>query len=109
MSPERRGGRPRKEEEPSSSYYRAARFTGEEPAGHAYVQAQEAIFNSEHDLSVYRFQLQQLWHVAVLGQKPPEDFDQLIQGILAAGEATSLPPDILKFLQERRKQAPKRL
>jgi hypothetical protein len=87
-------------------YYRAARFSGERPAGRAYSQAQELIFRDPGcDLSVYRLQLERVWHVAVLGEPPREDLDRKLRAILARGEPASLPEEIRLELRRRRAQA----
>ena len=109
-SPERGPGGPeqhsRREHEPIP-YQRAARFAGEQPAGVAYFQAQEAVYAAVGavDVSVYRFQLDRIYHVAVLGQPPPPELDATLAGILAAGEPATLPPQVLQQLAERRRQA----
>jgi hypothetical protein len=95
-------GKPEREPVP---YYQAARFRNERPARRAYFQAQDILFNTpDSDLSAYRFLLQQIWHVAVLGEPPPEDMAEQLQTVFARGEPTSLPPDILKLLTQRRRQ-----
>ena len=111
-SPERGPGGP---EEPVSRehepvpYHRAARFAGEQPAGRAYFAAQRVIFNGPpNDLSAYRFQLNSVYHVAVLGQPPPADFDEQLREILASGEPATLPPEVLAALTERRRQMSRR-
>jgi len=106
-SPEdnRRGREPDKETQGLPDYCRAVRYGEEPPSAQAYTQAQNLIFNVTHELSSYRFQLDQVWHVAVLGDRPPQEFDQQIQSILADGEPTTLPPDILIMLNQRRLQA----
>ncbi|MCZ7570763.1 MAG: hypothetical protein M5U01_19560 [Ardenticatenaceae bacterium] len=106
-SPEKPGEEPQKEEEPKPAYCKAARFASEESAGQAYFQTQEAILNVPCDLSTYRFQLQQIWHVAVVGEPPSEELEQQLDEILSGGARTSLPPEILFFFQERRRQAAK--
>jgi hypothetical protein len=96
-------GKPEQEPVP---YYHAARFRNERPARHAYFQAQEILFTTpDADLSAYRFLLRQIWHVAVLGEPPPEDLAKKLQTAFAGGEPTTLPPDILKLLAQRREQA----
>jgi hypothetical protein len=104
-SPEHRGGRPNKEQEAQPQYAQAARYADEPEAGEAYFQAEAAIFGTNHELSAYRLKLEEIWHVAVLGDTPPEDFDQTIQAILSTGEPTALPPEILAYLNQRRLQA----
>lgn len=107
MPHERKGGEHRPEQEPTP-YYKAARFSGEQPAGKAYFQAQQAIFeNEDNALSVYRVQLNKIWHVVTLGEPPPQDLEQKLETILSTGESTSIPSDILKLLQDRRAKATK--
>lgn len=88
-------------------YLRVARFPGEQPAGHAYFQIQEAVLRSrrDNDLSAYRFRLNQVWHVAVLGDPPPETLARRLELILSTGESTPLPKQILTALKQRRAQA----
>lgn len=87
-----------------NTYYLASRFKGERPAGRAYFHAQEFIFShsSDLDLSVYRFQLDRIYHVAVLGEKPPQDAENRLKSILSAGEYVQLPSVLLKVLIVRR-------
>ena len=93
-------------ERASTPYYQAARFTGEKPAGRAYRQAREAIFTApDCDLSAYRFHLSRVWHVAVVGEQPPEDLEHQLQKILSRGELTSLPEQLVRMLEQRRVQA----
>ena len=87
-------------------YLKVARFSGEKPAGRAYRQAEELLFRSpDSELSAYRFHLNRVWHVAILGDRPPEDLDRRLQRILSRGEPASLPEEILVELQRRRAQA----
>ncbi len=105
-SPEQGGHHPERERtEPP--YHQAARFAGEQPAGRAYQQAQAAIYRTDCDLSTYRLQVNQVWHVAVLGETPPQDLAEELQAILAAGAPATLPREVLTMLVERRKQATK--
>ena len=88
-------------------YHHAARFPGERAAGAAYFQIQKLIEAPESDLSVYRFQLHSVWHVAIVGHPPGKELVSQIEAALASGEATALPEDILRFLQQRRAQQQK--
>jgi hypothetical protein len=92
------------------SYLRVARFAGERPAGEAYFAVQRVIYEAPKplDLSVFRLQLNQLWHVAALGMVPPARILQAIEQILDTGESTTLPEDVVQLLQERRAQATRR-
>jgi hypothetical protein len=111
-SSERGGGnleppdqQPSAEHEPVP-YLRAARFASDRLAGQVYFQVQEAIYSAEaNDLSAYRFQLNRISHVAVLGNPPPPDLDNQLSALLAAGEPATLPPEVVTALQERRAQA----
>lgn len=97
--------RQERQEREQPPYYQAARFDGERPAGQAYQQAQKAVYEDrESDLSAYRFQLERVYHVAVLGEPPSAETDEKLAQILAEGELTALPLDVLKALQERRTQ-----
>ena len=96
---------PRHEHEPPL-YQRAARFAGERPAGRAYDQAQRVIYEAPEptDISVYRLQLNRLWHVAALGFVPPAPVLQALEGILATGEPADLPAEVWQALAQRRAQ-----
>ena len=89
----------------SEPYIRAARFASEPPAGQAYVALQQAIFTAApNDLSAYRFQLDGVYHVAVVGVRPPPALEERLTAILAAGEPTELPPAVQQALLARRAQ-----
>ena len=96
-----------KEQEPSP-YRRAASFSGEHTAGLAYDQVQEAMYNGPpNDLSAYRFQLNDIYHVAVLGEPPPDELDKQLEAILDTGMSAQLPKEILDYLIQRRTEMSK--
>ena len=105
------GGPPEQPQRPETEpvpYHRTARFADEPSAGTAYGAAQRALFEGPpNDLSAYRFQLNRIEHVAVLGQPPPAELDQQLTAILAAGESADLPADVLQALSDRRRQVTK--
>jgi hypothetical protein len=107
MPKEERLSRGRKHEREPDEYLRVFRFSGESLAGAAYVEAQDAIYGSfdENDLSVYRFRLNEVWHVAVYGLPPPEELRQQLESILARGKVASLPNRIVTILRDRREEA----
>ncbi len=112
QSERRPGGPPPPEGGPSPEsglprYHQAARFSDEEPAGVAYFAAQETVFAHAGDvaLSAYRFQLNAVYHVAVLGDPPPTALHDELRAILSAGEPAQLPEDVLKLLNARRARA----
>ena len=78
MSPERPGEEPGREHEPLP-YYHAVRFQREGAARQAYFATQDAIYKVECNISTYRFLLRGIWHVAVIGEPPPEELDQQLR------------------------------
>ena len=87
-------------------YVQAAYFANEHIAGYAYAQAQEAIYTGPpNDLSTYRLILEEQWHVAVLGEPPPEELNHQLQEILGQGVPATLPDEILDYLRQRRAAA----
>lgn len=105
--PERRPGGPNPEREGLPRYHLAARFRSEEAAGQAYGTAQEFIYRGpeELELSVYRLMLNLVYHVAAVGDPPPEQIDRELRDILSAGEPAELPGDVVAALNQRRLQA----
>jgi len=97
---------PPREYEPSP-YYQAARFQNERPAKKAYFQAQRVIYRykGDVDLSAYRFLLNRLSHVAVIGSEPPEELTKRIKRILSSGQEATLPAEIVQALLQRRAEA----
>src|SRR5258708_4455743 len=87
------------------SYLKASRFAGERSAWNAYSRLQTLVFDTDCDLSGFRFQLNGAWLVAMLGESPPDGVGRRINGLLSKGNAAGLPEEIVEFLQERRKQA----
>jgi len=86
-------------------YDLVTRFPTEWLARQAYFRSQETVFCAPCDLSVFRFLLNHVSHVAVIGVPPPEELDQQLRRILRAGALSALPGDILLALWERRLQA----
>ena len=112
-SPERGPGGPpeppQRHEAAPVPYHRTARFADAPSAGAVYGAAERAIFaGPPNDLSAYRFQLNRVYHVAVLGQPPPAELDEQLTAILASGEPAELPADVLHALSERRRQMSRR-
>lgn len=106
--PERRpGGEPSPEQRELPRYHQASRFPGEAPAGEAYVAAEETIaaHAGDVDLSAYRFQLNQINHVAILGEPPPTELHDALRAILATGEPATIPEPVLQQLNARRREA----
>lgn len=91
-----------------SFYNEAARFPSEQFSGLVFFAIQEIVFNAtEEDLSAYRFQLQNLWHVAALGVMPAEEVQEQIHQELLKGEIVDLPDQIVSSLWQRREQQSK--
>jgi hypothetical protein len=83
-------------------YHRAATFSGEKEAGAVYFRLQRLIDTPDADLSAYRFQVQGVWHVAVVGDAPGKELADELEKWLSSGEAVELPGDALEFLFRRR-------
>ena len=89
----------------SDPYLRAARFTGEQPAGRAYRALEQTVFTAEpNDLSVYRFRLDGVYHVAVVGMRPPPALEERLTALLRTGTPTELPATVQQALLTRRAQ-----
>jgi len=72
------------EQEPQQTYYQAARFEQEQDALNTYQQLQDILLaSSTAELSAYRFLLNQISHVIVLGDKPAEELEAQLIGYLA--------------------------
>jgi len=112
-SPEGRGGHPEQPQEPTEPtnenkeqegpYYMASCFRSDLPAKIAYSQAEELIFRDRKaDLSAYRFLLDNVRHVAVVGAPPHERLQKQLEKILSYGEPATLPEEIVTALHKRR-------
>ncbi|GEM_PF-966528 len=101
-SPETEGG-PEKSSEP---FCIVSKFQAEPVSRRAYFTAQSTIKKHwDNDLSVYRFQLSGVFHVAVLGLTPPVPLEQQLRLILATGDPATLPENIVALLFARKIQA----
>ena len=91
---------------PETPYVRAARFAGEESAGSTYFQIQELVghVSGDVDLSVYRFIRNDVWYVAVVGDRPPNELRQEIDTALALGDSVRLDKETRRWLRKRRRQ-----
>jgi hypothetical protein len=103
-SPE--GGHPSPEAE-LPRYHLAARFSVEALAEVTYFAAQVVVFAhaGDVDLSAYRFQLNRVDHVVIVGEPPPVDLHNELRSVLAAGEPAVVPEDVLRLLNARRTAA----
>jgi hypothetical protein len=85
-------------------YHRAAKFSGEREAGAVYFRLQRLIDSPDADLSAYRFRIQGVWHVAVVGDAPAKELAEQLEKVMAAGEPVELTSDALDFLRQRREE-----
>ena len=99
---------PRPPEPDPAPYLRVAAFADDRTAGRVYARVQDTIFATPCDLSAYRFLLDQVPHVAVLGALPPPDLDQQLTALLAAGTPATLPAAVRQALSDRRQQLGRR-
>ena len=109
VSPEDKVGRSPEPEQPNEQefnpYYLASRFNSDRTSGRVYFQAQELIFNApDSELSAFRFQIDRIYHVAVVGDKPQPELEDRLTNLLSAGESVTLSTMVLKLLVARRQQ-----
>ncbi len=102
-------GGPPSQEGALPRYHQAARFAGEELAEVTYFAAQDVVFAhaGDVDLSAYRFQLNRVDHVVIVGEPPPADLHDELRSVLAAGEPAVIPEGVLRLLNARRTAATK--
>ena len=86
----------------SGPFFEAYTYRTDRSARRAYFRVEDAIRDSEYYLSVLRFSLGRVPHVAILGEEPPETVVQRLRAILKQGSRTELPPHIIQTLWERR-------
>ncbi len=72
-----------------------------------YFAAQDVVFAhpSDIDLSAYRFQLNRVDHIVIVGDPPPPDLHDELRSVLAAGEPAVVSEDVLRLLNARRTAA----
>src|SRR5436309_2450012 len=89
-----------------NSYFSAARFPNDHDSGRAFHKIQGILYRHiDNDVSAFRFQLSQLWIVAVLGEHPPLDLAAQLEKVLSAGRPADVPGPIRSALAERRARA----
>jgi hypothetical protein len=87
-------------------YYQATRFPNKKAAGAVYSVVQDIIFKDvDCDLSAYRIRHEGTWYVVVIGEKPSDSLHIAIEALLTNGVLSSLPENLLLYLQGRRAQA----
>jgi len=114
MSEHQRGSDPNKQqgkedqEKLLPDYHQAARYLDELSSEAAYAEAQRAIYETPCNLSTYRLlnTPDVTWHVAVVGDTPPDELHRRLTSVLAAGESVVLPDDVLIALYQHRRKQP---
>ena len=87
-------------------YYQAARFHNKKAAGAVYSVVQDILYqNVDCDLSAYRIRHEGNWYVVVIGEKPSNSLHIAIEALLTNGILSSLPENLLNYLQDRRTEA----
>jgi len=104
-SPEGRGGPPHQgepsKEQEQQPYYLAAWFYAEPSAEQTYFHVRQLLSGDERaDLSVYRFLLNEISHLVVIGAQPPEDLDGQLRSAMSTGEPILLPSTVVKALHQ---------
>ena len=86
-------------------YYQAYRFPDRKSAGRVYFPLQELIKGAPMDISAYRFQLNGVYHAAILGPEPlPEELRKQVAQATQDSEPALLPEDVLNMLFERHRE-----
>jgi hypothetical protein len=86
-------------------YARMARFASTDAARSAYQAIQDCIFRHEEvELSVYNLVVAQVPHVVVLGEQQGKAMNEQFNHLLIDGEATHLPPEVVRQLAARRSE-----
>src|SRR5438876_3670291 len=94
-------GLPEAISQPNRPYYFAATFPNESLSKQAGDAIKEIIKHAEQ-LSYYRFLLEKVWHVVVIGDWPTQDAHQQIVTWLNTGTMTYIPFELLMGLFNRR-------
>jgi hypothetical protein len=80
-------------------------FNDEDTAGSAYKALRDYLLTTELDMTVYRIQLDSVWHVVTLGDGVPDlSIAKHIRKELTAGKSVELPQEVIEALQSRRKE-----
>lgn len=83
----------------------AARFRTAKRAHAIYTQVERALYHGEpSELSAYNVVVDGVPHVVILGEQPTRPLRQQLTRLLAAGEITDLPAEVVATLRRRREQ-----
>jgi hypothetical protein len=88
-------------------YYLAVSFQQERRARQAYDQAQDLLFKEACELSAFRFYVGPTWYMTIVGETSPTELETQLKHLLRRGDPTTLPPDVIEQLQQRRAAATK--
>ncbi len=90
-------------------YYLAARYASDRASEKPYRQTRNYLYAHEDvQLSVYRFQLGRHgsdrleWHVAVVGDKLPDEHERQVRRFLQNGQEVTLPQEVVDAMYRRR-------
>ena len=90
----------------NSPYYQAARFPNKKSTGPIYQAVQQLLYEDVAcDLSAFRLQINGIWHVVVIGEKPSGVLHEQIEAQLTNGMLVTLDARILSPLLRRRGEA----
>ena len=93
-------------EQEGEPYSRAARFPDRSSAGRSYNRLQRLLRRSDAELSAFRFQFSDRWHVAAVSPLAPSPrLASRIESILRNGEAVELEKVVIALLLELRERA----
>lgn len=84
-----------------------AKFPDDDTALLRYNNLQRHIFESEYDLSVFRFRYKDIPHVAVIGEEPNPEQIFLLRSLMVPCLWLELDPEVQEYLERRRIEANK--
>jgi len=92
---------PEQQEQETKPFCLAAYFTSEFAVADAFLRLQEVIYTTHAEHSLFTFQHNEHWHVAVVGRSATPALRRAFKEALTlrGGEITLLTPDMLKSLR----------
>ncbi len=98
-------------ESESERYSLSAWYPDHHSSSRPYNRIQQLIYENENlPLSIYRLKFEGLenfndgYYIAVLGEKPSEEYQERFRRILSGGEEVELPPEAMESLWQRRQE-----
>ncbi len=101
-------------ESESNRYSLSMRYPDQHSSSRPYNRIQKLIYENENlPLSIFRLKFEGLdnfndgYYIAVLGEKPSEEYQERFRRILSGGEEVQLPAEAMEALWQRRQETSK--